>query len=110
MEISVRKDTGDLIVSVAGRIDTVSASDFQQRMEELLDQEVKRIVLDLEKVEYVSSAGLRSVLVAAKKAQAEGRTLLCCRLQGMVKKVFDISGFSAMIPICDSLEEALSQE
>jgi anti-anti-sigma factor len=107
MDIEVRKDGQAAVVSVSGRIDTISASDFQRRIEEVLAQGEKKIVVDLEKLEYVSSAGLRSILIGAQKAKAAGGNLSCCALQGMVKKVFEISGFGAILRIFDSVEAAL---
>ncbi len=106
MHISIRKDDGILIVSVDGRIDTLSASEFQSRMEELLGCDEKSVILDLEKLQYVSSAGLRAILVAAKYAGNMGKKLSCCSLQEMVRKVFDISGFTKMMQVFDSLQEA----
>lgn len=109
VQIQVKKDQDVLIVSVAGRIDTLSAPEFQKRMEDFLDQGEKGILMDFGKLEYVSSAGLRSILVAAKKAKSLGGCVSCCSLQEMVRKVFDISGFTGMLPVFDSLEEALKQ-
>ncbi|MGB6063324.1 MAG: STAS domain-containing protein [Desulfomonilaceae bacterium] len=109
MQINVRMDQNLLIVSVEGRMDTVSAPEFQQRMEELLDREGKGILMDFEKLEYVSSAGLRSILIAAKKAKSLGGQVSCCSLQDMVRKVFDVSGFTGMLPVYDSLEDALNR-
>jgi anti-anti-sigma factor len=96
-----------LIVSVDGRMDTVTAPDFQDRMQELLNQGEKEILMDFGNLEYVSSAGLRSILFTAKKAKAAGGAVSCYGLQTMVKKVFDVSGFTAMIPVFDSLEDAV---
>jgi anti-anti-sigma factor len=107
VQVEVRRDQDLLIVTVDGRIDTVSAPDFQQKMEEALDQGEKKIVMDLERLEYISSAGLRSILFTAKKAKAAGGTVACCSLQTMVKKVFEVSGFASMIPVFGSLDEAV---
>lgn len=107
MRIDFRKDDGILIISVDGRIDTLSAPEFQNRMEELMEREETNVILNLEKLQYVSSAGLRAVLVSAKKAAASGKKLSCCSLQEMVRKVFDISGFTGIIPVFDSLEDAV---
>lgn len=109
MQIQAKKDQKVLIVAVEGRMDTVSAPEFQKKMEDLLDQGETGIVMDFGKLEYVSSAGLRSILVAAKKAKSLGGQVSCCSLQEMVRKVFDISGFTAMLPVFDSLEDALKQ-
>jgi anti-anti-sigma factor len=107
VDIEVKKGGQAVIVSVTGRIDTISAPDFQQEIEGILSQGETRIVVDLERLEYVSSAGLRSILIGAQKAKAAQGSLSCCALQGMVKKVFEISGFGAMLPIFDSIEAAL---
>jgi len=109
VQIQVKKDHDILIVSVEGRMDTVSAPEFQKRMEDLLDQGETGILMDFGKLEYVSSAGLRSILVAAKKAKSLGGRVSCCSLQDMVRKVFDISGFTGMLPVFDSVEDALKQ-
>jgi anti-anti-sigma factor len=109
VQIDVKKDQKVLIVSVQGRMDTVSAPEFQKRMEDLLDQGETGIVMDFGNLEYVSSAGLRSILVAAKKAKSLGGGVSCCSLQDMVRKVFDVSGFTGLLPVFDSMEEALKQ-
>jgi anti-sigma B factor antagonist len=107
VRIDYREDNDFLIISVDGRIDTLSAPEFQTRMEELMEREEKTVILDLEKLQYVSSAGLRAVLVSAKKAAASGKKLSCCCLQEMVRRVFDVSGFTGIIPVFDSLEDAV---
>ncbi len=109
MQINVRKDQNLLIVSVCGRMDTVTAPDFQEKMQEFLNQGEKKIIMDFCDLEYVSSAGLRCILFAAKKAKAAGGAVACCGLQTMVKKVFDVSGFTAMIPVFECLEEGCEE-
>lgn len=109
MQIGISKHDDTLVVSVEGRMDTVSAPEFDTRIEELLNQGEKGFVLDFGKLEYVSSAGLRSVLVAAKKAKAAGGNVCCCDLQSMVKKVFDLADFASIIPVFDSVEDALGR-
>ncbi len=109
MQIKVRKADNVLIVSIDGRLDTVSAPEFQRKIEELLDQGEKDVLLDLGDLQYVSSAGLRSILVGAKKAKMLGGGLSCCGLQPLVRKIFEVSEFSRLVPVFDSLEEALKQ-
>lgn len=109
MQISVRKADSTLVVSVEGRLDTLTANEFRTRIEELLDQGGLKIILDLGKLQYVSSAGLRSILIGAKKAKMSGGGLCCCALQPLVSQVFEVSEFSKVIPVFDSLERALNQ-
>jgi anti-sigma B factor antagonist len=107
VNLDIRKDKDKVIVSVSGRVDTLNAQDFQTRMEEVLDQGDAGIILDCSGLDYISSAGLRSILFAAKKARSLGGSLACCALHGMVKKVFDVSGLDTLIPVFDSVDEAL---
>jgi anti-sigma B factor antagonist len=97
---------GILVIGVQGRIDTCSASDFQQKVDEALCRTESRIVMDFQNLEYISSAGLRDVIFAAKKAKTQQREICCCSLQKMVKEIFDISGFSHIIAVYDSMDEA----
>lgn len=107
MEVKLREEDDILVVSVSGRLDTLSAPSFQKELEKQIEQGAKRIVFDCSDLEYVSSAGLRSTLIIAQKAKAAEGRLVCCRLRGLVKKVFEISKFSEIVPTFDSLDEAL---
>jgi anti-sigma B factor antagonist len=109
MEISIAEKDDWTIVTVEGRMDTVSAPDFEGKIQERIAEGAKRLVVDLSRLEYISSAGLRCILVAGKSATGTGGRLCCCGLQGVVKKVFDVSGFTTLFPVYDSLEDALVQ-
>lgn len=97
------------VVTVEGRIDTVNASEFERCMLECMAKGHRDLVVDLSRLDYISSAGLRSVLAVAKKAKSAGGGMACCSLQGVVKKVFEISGFVSILPVYESLEKALGQ-
>ncbi len=107
MNLELRKQGSAAVIAVEGRVDTVTAPDLEERILEWVDQGESHLVLDLSDVEYVSSAGLRALLVIAKTAKSCGGGLACCRLQDMVKRVFEVSGFTAVIPVYATLEEAL---
>lgn len=109
MDISFAEKDDWTIVTVEGRMDTVSAPDFESKLRERIAEGAKRLVVDLSGLEYISSAGLRCILVAGKSAKATGGQLCCCGLQGVVKKVFDVSGFTTLFPVYDSLEDILAQ-
>jgi anti-sigma B factor antagonist len=109
MDISFAEKDDWTIVCVGGRMDTVSAPEFESKIQERIARGVKRLVVDLSGLEYISSAGLRCILVAGKGASATGGQLCCCGLKGVVKKVFDVSGFTTLFPVYDSLEDALIQ-
>ena len=69
---------------------------------------VAEVVVDLGGVEYISSAGLRVILTMVKASKAAAATLAFCSMQSMVAEVFKISGFSSMLPIYATRDEAVS--
>lgn len=97
------------VVSLTGRLDTVAAPDFDKSMAEHLGQDVRAYLLDLGGLEYVSSAGLRSLLVLAKKLQASQRKLVLCGLNELIDEVFDVSGFKPLFTICAGPEEGIQE-
>ncbi len=106
MEIDVRKESSAAVVSLSGRIDTVSAPDFEKRLAEEVQKGERCLILDFAGVDYISSAGLWGVLSLAKLLKGKGGSLLLCSLRGMVKEVFDLSGFTSIFSISESVEEA----
>ena len=109
MEVEGIKKNGVLVVKVTGRMDAVTAPDFEKKCIKWIDEGEKVFILDFKGLEYISSAGLRSILAAGKKLKAQNGKLLFCNMNGMVKGVFDISGFASIFPIFDTLEQALEK-
>ncbi len=107
MEVNIRKEEKGLVVSVIGRMDAVSSPDFDTQVEEQINKGETSLVLDLSGLDYISSAGLRSMLTLAKKLKTKEGDLVLCGLQDVVKEVFHVSGFSTIFEICASLEEAM---
>ena len=66
-----------------------------------------RVVLDLSGVEYISSVGLRVLMLASKQAKAQGCALGVCGLQPVVREIFEISRFNLVLPVFPTLREAL---
>lgn len=66
------------------------------------------LLIDLRELVYVSSAGLRVILMAAKRVRAKGGRIALCGLQPQVAEVFEISGFGAIVPIHADRESALA--
>ena len=69
----------------------------------------KRLVVDLAGLEYISSAGLRSILASAKKLKAQGGDLAFCALSGIVAEVFAVSGFAKLLPVFATRAEAVAR-
>ena len=103
------KEKNTLKVLVKGRMDAVSASEFTEKMSDWIDQGETNFVIDLAELDYISSSGLRSFIIAAKKLEATNGQMVLAGLKDVVKKVFDISGFSSIFQIYESVEAALEQ-
>jgi anti-anti-sigma factor len=107
MNIHVKKEAKGLIVSILGRLDAVSVGEFDKEMDEQIKKGESNFILDLSRLDYISSAGLRSILSSSKRLKENKGAITLCGLQGGVKEVFDISGFSSIFTIYESLENAL---
>ncbi|MEA3543596.1 MAG: STAS domain-containing protein [Thermodesulfobacteriota bacterium] len=96
------------VVSVTGRLDAITASEFEAQCDIWLSQDEIEIVVEMSGVDYISSAGLRSILTSAKKLKARGGELRFCGLTGMVAEVFQMSGFAMMFKLFATKEQATS--
>jgi anti-anti-sigma factor len=103
------KDDAVVIVGLQGRMDSSTASIVEEKMLGLINRGESRLVVDCAQLDYISSAGLRVFLMAAKRlTQAKGKLVLAT-LNDDVKQVFDLTGFSSIFQICPSREEAISR-
>ncbi|MGC8659889.1 MAG: STAS domain-containing protein [Desulfomonilaceae bacterium] len=110
MEIEIREHGGAMIVTVTGRLETLSPPSSEKMLENHVPKATNKVILDLNDLQYVSSAGLRSFLVLAQKARAVGGWVVCCSASGLVKKVLEISKFCEILPAFDTLDDALKQK
>ena len=100
--------SGDVMVlRVAGRLDALTALDFEMACHPHLDAKYPRVVMDLQGVDYVASSGLRAILMAGKRVKAAGAEFALCGLKGPVKNSIELSGFHRLFPVYDSLEAFL---
>ena len=97
MTIEIKKLADETIIEVVGRLDTITAPELQDKIN-LLSSDVKELVLDMEKLEYVSSAGLRVILLAQKKMSKIG-TLKLVSVCETIMEVFEITGFVDILNI-----------
>lgn len=100
------------VVSATGRIDVTSAQQFHEAIDPHLEECVTQgvaLLMDLGGVDYISSAGLRELLIAAKRIGGSKGRMRVCRLQPMVKEVMRISRFDLVLDISEGRDEALAQ-
>jgi anti-anti-sigma factor len=108
MEISKRKEKDVLVISLKGRLDAVTSPVLEKDLTDLMAGGERFLVLDLGDLEYISSAGLRSILVVVKRLKEKQGKLVLASLKSVVREVFEIAGFSAIIPIFESVDSAIS--
>jgi anti-sigma B factor antagonist len=96
------------VLRVEGWIDATTTKDFQSELNGAIAPGSERVVLDFSQVAYISSAGLRIVLEAAKQIRALRGGFAIFGAAQPVQRVFDISGFSRIIPMVASEAEALA--
>ena len=107
MQIFTTKEKDTLVLEVKGRLDAVTSPKLEEESQAWIDQGEKAMVMDLGGVDYISSAGLRAILILARKLNGMGGKIRFCGLKGMVQEVFSISGFTSLFPVFPSLTEAL---
>jgi anti-anti-sigma factor len=107
MEIQLSKLEQALKVSLNGRLDGVTANLVENEFQVQIEMGEKLFIFDLTHVSYISSAGLRAVLIAAKKTKSVQGKLAFVGLDDNVKEVFDMSGFSTILSIYPTEDEAL---
>jgi anti-sigma B factor antagonist len=86
------------VVSVAGRADSEAASALETALRAAVEGN-SRVAADFSALTYISSAGLRSVVQAARAAQARQSEFVICSVNPLVRKVFDVSGLDKFIKI-----------
>ena len=111
MEFSEKRLIDVVIAAPVGRIDHASAEIFKQKLEPLLAQcneGSDRVVLDFSGVEYISSVGLRVLMLAAKQVKAQKGTIVIAGMQPVVKEIFDISRFNYVFAAFPVVRDAVA--
>jgi len=113
MKIAHRRLSRVDLVEVAGRVDAATSPQLKQQIEALFEEGRYRIVLDLARLEYVSSPGLRVLIEARKRAREwkitdlEGGDIRIANLPPKIKEVFDLTGFTSLFELYSDTVEAV---
>ena len=108
MAISTERDGSVLTIKTQGRIDGSNAADFLQSVEGVIDQNATGVILDFGGLTYISSAGLRIILLLAKDLRQRSVSFAVCSLSSSVAEIFMISGFDQIINLYPDSAAALS--
>jgi anti-anti-sigma factor len=102
-------DDGVQQVTLKGRLDSLTSSGLEKSLQPLFETTGSRTLVDFSALSYVSSAGLRVILMAAKRAKQSQGKLVLCGLLPHVREVFEISGFLKILDVVDDRAAALAQ-
>ncbi|MFC5702296.1 STAS domain-containing protein [Cohnella faecalis] len=108
MNIVTTESGGVTVMAIEGRLDGIHASEAESAFLKLAAEGRSRFVLDFKDMVYISSAGLRVVLVAAKKVRSLQGRLICAGMSDQVRDVFEMSGFLSILETAAGTDEALS--
>jgi stage II sporulation protein AA (anti-sigma F factor antagonist) len=109
MTISFESVGNVQVVALQGQINSTNAASIEAEILALITPEQKNLLLDFSALDYISSAGLRLVLVAAKRLKQDAGQLVLCGMQSHISEVFDISGFLAILNVTDTRSNALAR-
>jgi anti-sigma B factor antagonist len=109
MDLNESITDGVTILEPRGRMDTVGAKPFGDRMVELIGLGHDRIVIDLRHIQYISSAGFRALLIANKQSAETKGKLVLCGLSAEVRRMFELGAFLDLFTICATRDEGLAK-
>jgi len=108
MEITTTELDDVKVLAIQGHLDTNTSPDAESAINALIDSGTQKLLVNFEELEYISSAGLRVLLATAKKLKSSSGDLKICCLNETVQEVFDISGFSTILAVSASVDDALA--
>ena len=99
LNVEKKLDNGVLLIALEGELDTLSSPDFEDMLEPLLD-EAQSLTLDFEKLEYISSAGLRVLLAAEQTMEEKGaEKVRVVNMNSTIRNIFEITGFTDVLAV-----------
>lgn len=107
-QVGDRTVDGVEVVEATGRLDATSAPEFEDRLLGAVEQGRRRIVVDCTRLEYVSSAGLRVLLIAAKRLATAGGAIAIVAPAGPVRDILAIVGFDSVFPVVPVVSDAVA--
>jgi anti-sigma B factor antagonist len=108
MELNIKEDNGVQVIRITGNLDTSTSPEAEGKINEMINDGKDKMVVDLTETGFVSSAGLRVFLSTAKQVTAKGGAVKFCGANEVVQEILDISGFSGILDVKPSLDDALS--
>ena len=107
MDIIEEKKDKAILLTLKGRLDSSTSPALEEKIVSLLNGGEKKLAVNFASLDYISSAGLRVLLMAAKRLKQGNGKIALYALKDHIREVFEIAGFSSLFPIYPSEEGAL---
>ena len=106
MNVETSYSGSTAVAVVSGRVDSANAKDFNEELSAIIDRGVSSLVVDCGGLNYISSAGLRVLLIAIRKTKEAGGGLVLCAVSDHIREVLEVSGFVRLTKVFETAEEA----
>ena len=107
MELTHVKEGENLVITITGRLDAATAPVADDAIKKIMEEDCRRVLFNLNDLEYLSSGGLRVILGVAKQLKRNGGKLALCSHNQFIKEIFEVSGFDSLIPVQDTVESGI---
>jgi|SRR5688572_22659594 len=108
MDLREEQAEAGTVLKVKGRLDSTTSPLLGERLTAILGAAKARVLVDFSELEYISSAGFRVLLLAAKKADLHDSRFALCGVQGKVRQLFDLGGFLDLFTISSTRDEGIA--
>lgn len=108
MDLREERVGGVTVLEVKGRLDSTTSPVLGERLTAMLGAANPRVLVDFSQLEYISSAGFRVLLIAAKRADQGTAKLVLCGVSGKVRQLFDLGGFLDLFAIAATRDEGVA--
>lgn len=109
LEWQIDRRKGGTVIAASGRVDESTASEFAEVLVEHAVAAGGRLVVDLDRIEYMSSRGLRALTLAHRRGEEAGTTITLARPNEAMREILSISRYDMVFPIVGTIEEALAR-
>ncbi|MCX6244570.1 MAG: STAS domain-containing protein [Bacteroidetes bacterium] len=107
MELTEKRNEDYVVLGINGRLDTTNYTILEKKLVGMIEAGTLKIIVNCSGMDYVSSSGLRVLLMALKMISRENGKFILCTLKENIREIFEISGFTSIFTICSTEDEAL---
>ena len=109
MNVVTSEKNGVVVLHVEGSMDATTVTQFDAEWKKVLEDGSKKVAIEMSGLEYISSAGLRGILMLAKMGNIKGASLAFVGMQAMVADMFKLSGFDSILKTYPDLDSVIAQ-